>query len=146
MRIDRELLILRRNGPGWRCDQPQHFTGVGDRIPSRQTAPRPAMFAGALAAGIFTTIIMSSFTKISRKQDAAIASLFDAVRNRCNSNQFVRDRVDLDQECVLYARSPSCRSHLCGMGNTLGPEPVVRMAVVAILTTVLIVLFYKELW
>jgi len=30
-------------------------------------------------------------------------------------------------------------------GVTLGPEPVVRMAVVAVLTAVLIVLFYKEL-
>jgi manganese/zinc/iron transport system permease protein len=57
------------------------------------------------------------------------------------------DKIDLDQECVLYGEIAfvPLAPFVQWAGVTLGPEPVVRMAVVALLTVILILLFYKEL-
>ena len=112
------------------------------------TRAAPAMFAGALAAGIFTTVMIEFIHKKSRvKQDAAIGITFSTLfAIGVILISLYADRVDLDQECVLYGEIAFVPlAPFVHWGVPLGPEPVVRMAVVAILTTVLIVLFYKEL-
>jgi manganese/zinc/iron transport system permease protein len=107
------------------------------------------MFAGALVAGILTTVIIDVIHKRSRvKQDAAIGIAFSTLfAVGVILISLYADKVDLDQECVLYgeiAFVPLAPMVQIG-GITLGPEPVFRMGVVAIVTAVLIVLFYKEL-
>ena len=108
----------------------------------------PAMFIGALAAGIFTTVVIEFIHKKSRvKQDAAIGITFSTLfAIGVILITLYADKVDLDQECVLYGEIAFVPlAPFVQWGVTLGPEPVVRMAVVAILTAILIVLFYKEL-
>lgn len=109
----------------------------------------PAMFIGALAAGIFTTVVIEFIHKKSRvKQDAAIGITFSTLfAIGVILITLYADKVDLDQECVLYGEIAfvPLASFVQWAGVTLGPEPVVRMAIVAVLTAILIVLFYKEL-
>ena len=113
---------------------------------SRNTS---VMFIGALVAGIFTTVIIELIHKKSRvKQDAAIGIAFTTLfALGVILISLYADRVDLDQECVLYGEIGFVwmQAPLQLGGFTLGPEPVVRMAAVALATAVLIVLFYKEL-
>jgi manganese/zinc/iron transport system permease protein len=113
---------------------------------SRGTAP---MFLGALAAGILATIIIEVIHKKSRvKQDSAIGIAFTSLfAIGVIIISLYASRVDLDQECVLYgeiAFVPLAPSMQIG-GITLGPEPVARMAIVAVIVVILIALFYKEL-
>jgi manganese/zinc/iron transport system permease protein len=109
----------------------------------------PAMFIGALVAGILTTVVIELIHKRSRvKQDAAIGiafTTFFAVGVILIS--LYADRVDLDQECVLYGEIGFVwMQPMVQLGGwLLGPEPVVRMGAVALVTAVLIALFYKEL-
>lgn len=108
-----------------------------------------AMFAGALGAGIVTSLLIELIHKKSRvKQDAAIGIAFTTLfAIGVILITLFADRVDLDQECVLYGEigfvwiEPALRIGAL----TLGPPPVVRMGIVALLTAALIVLFYKEL-
>ena len=107
------------------------------------------MFVGALAAGVLTTVVIELIHKRSRvKQDAAIGiafTTFFAIGVVLIS--LYADRVDLDQECVLYGEIGFVwmQAPVQLAGFTLGPEPVVRMGAVALVTALLIVLFYKEL-
>ena len=107
------------------------------------------MFVGALAAGILTTVIIEVIHKRTRvKQDAAIGIAFTTLfAVGVVLISLYADKVDLDQECVLYGEigfvwlAPPVQLG----GLSLGPEPVVRMGLVALGTAVLISLFYKEL-
>jgi manganese/zinc/iron transport system permease protein len=107
------------------------------------------MFIGALAAGILTTVIIEVIHKRTRvKQDAAIGIAFTTLfAIGVVLISLYADKIDLDQECVLYGEigfvwmAPA--TQLAGI--TLGPEPVVRMGLVALATAALIGLFYKEL-
>jgi len=109
----------------------------------------PVMFLGALGAGILTTVIIEVIHKKSRvKQDAAIGIAFSTLfAIGVILISLYADKVDLDQECVLYGEIAFVPlAPLVQIGSiALAPEPVLRMGVVAILTTILIVLFYKEL-
>ena len=109
----------------------------------------PAMFIGALAAGILTTIIIEIIHKKSRvKQDAAIGIAFSTLfAIGVILITLYADKVDLDQECVLYGEIAfvPLAPTVSLFGFPLGPEPVVRMGCVAIATAILITLFYKEL-
>lgn len=113
---------------------------------SRGTTP---MFIGALAAGILTTVIIEVIHKKSRvKQDAAIGIAFSTLfAIGVILISLYADKVDLDQECVLYGEiafvplAPMVQI----AGIAIAPEPVLRMGAVAIVTALLIVLFYKEL-
>ena len=113
---------------------------------SRGTA---AMFIGALVAGVFTTVIIEIIHKKSRvKQDAAIGIAFSTLfAIGVILISLYADRVDLDQECVLYGEIAFVPlAPMLQLGSiALAPEPVVRMAIVAIVTAVLIIIFYKEL-
>lgn len=109
----------------------------------------PVMFAGALAAGILTTVIIEIIHKKSRvKQDAAIGIAFSTLfAIGVILISLYADKVDLDQECVLYGEiafvplAPLVQI----AGVSIAPEPVLRMALVAVVAALLIVLFYKEL-
>lgn len=107
------------------------------------------MFIGALVAGILTTVIIEVIHKRSRvKQDAAIGIAFTTLfAIGVVLISLYADKVDLDQECVLYGEigfvwmAPQAQ-----LGSLLlGPEPIVRMGLVTLVTAVLIALFYKEL-
>ncbi len=113
---------------------------------SRSTS---VMFLGALAAGILTTVIIDVIHKRSRvKQDAAIGIAFSTLfAIGVILISLYADKVDLDQECVLYgeiAFVPLAPFVQLG-GMPLAPEPVLRMGLVMLVTALLIVLFYKEL-
>ena len=108
-----------------------------------------AMFCGALIAGVVTTVLIEAIHKKSRvKQDAAIGIAFTSLfAIGVILISLYASKVDLDQECVLYGEIAFVRFQpmVTIGGLTLGPIPVVRMEIVAILTAILIVVFYKEL-
>ena len=108
-----------------------------------------AMFLGALAAGMLTTLLIEVIHKKSRiKHDAAIGIAFTSLfAIGVILISLFASQVDLDQECVLYGEIiwvPFEEVVTIG-GISLGPGPVVRMGSVAIGTVLLILLFYKEL-
>ncbi|MEW6161128.1 MAG: metal ABC transporter permease, partial [Verrucomicrobiota bacterium] len=108
-----------------------------------------AMFLGALAAGVLTTVIIEIIHKKSRvKQDSAIGIAFTSLfALGVILISLYASKVDLDQECVLYgeiAFVPFKEPFVIG-GVTLGPAEVVRMGFVTLATLGLIALFYKEL-
>ena len=97
-----------------------------------------AMMLGALIAGVVTTILIELIHKKSRvKQDAAIGVAFTTLFALGVILVTVfADKVDLDQECVLYGE----------IGYVfLQQDDVWRMAVVAALTLVWQFVFSKEL-
>ncbi|HKS37160.1 MAG TPA: metal ABC transporter permease [Verrucomicrobiae bacterium] len=108
-----------------------------------------AMFLGALVAGLATTVIIEIIHKKSRvKQDAAIGIAFSSLfAIGVILISVYASKVDLDQECVLYGEIGFVPLEtFARLGSiTLGPPSVVRMAIVALLTVLLILLFYKEL-
>ncbi|MBC8097298.1 MAG: metal ABC transporter permease [Akkermansiaceae bacterium] len=113
---------------------------------SRGTIP---MFLGALVAGIVATLIIEVIHKKSRvKQDSAIGIAFTSLfAIGVILISLYASKVDLDQECVLYgeiAFVPLAPMVELG-GMAIAPQPVFRMAVVAIIVILLIVIFYKEL-
>src|SRR5687768_1186268 len=108
-----------------------------------------AMFAGALAAGMVTTILIELIHKKSRvKQDAAIGITFSSLfAIGVILISLYASKVDLDQECVLYGELSyvAMDTPVNIAGISLGPAAVVRMGIVALVTILLIVFFYKEL-
>jgi manganese/zinc/iron transport system permease protein len=108
-----------------------------------------AMFLGALVAGIVTTILIEIIHKKSRvKQDAAIGITFSSLfAIGVILISLYASRVDLDQECVLYGEIGNVwiDTPVTIGGVALGPTTVVRMGAVALVTALLILLFYKEL-
>ena len=131
------------------------------------------MFLGALGAGIVTTVLIELIHKKTRvKQDSAIGITFSTLFaiGVIIISVGLSDSVHLDTECVLYGeiafvpldlvqtklgsdalsvveKIPGLNSEMFLDGNllTLAPPSVIRMAVVAGITLLLIVLFYKEL-
>ncbi len=113
---------------------------------SRGTLP---MFAGALAAGGFTTIAIESIHKLTRvKQDAAIGITFSTLfAIGVVMTSLYAAQVDLDADCVLYGEIAfvPLEPMVSVGGVVLGPVPFVRMAAVLLMVGLLIVAFYKEL-
>jgi manganese/zinc/iron transport system permease protein len=107
------------------------------------------MFAGALVAGLVTTLLIELIHRKSRvKQDAAIGITFSSLfAIGVILISLYASKVDLDQDCVLYGEIGNIALlPMVQIGNvTLGPAPLVRMAVVAVITVLLILLFYKQL-
>jgi manganese/zinc/iron transport system permease protein len=97
-----------------------------------------AMMIGALVAGVVTTVLIELIHKKTRvKQDAAIGVAFTTLfALGVIIISLFADRVDLDQECVLYGEIAYV---------PLNQNVVWRMAIVAALTVGLLVVFYKEL-
>jgi len=113
---------------------------------SRGTTP---MIIGALIAGVITTILIEVIHKKSRvKQDAAIGIAFTSLfAIGVILISVYASQVDLDQECVLYGEIAFVPfGDPVQLTETLtAPLPVVRMGIVAILTLVFVVCFYKQL-
>ena len=131
------------------------------------------MFLGALGAGIVTTVLIELIHKKTRvKQDSAIGITFSTLFaiGVIIISVGLSDSVHLDTDCVLYGeiafvpldlvqtklgsdalsvveKIPGLNSEMFLDGDllTLAPPSVIRMAVVAGITLLLIVLFYKEL-
>ncbi len=108
------------------------------------------MFLGALGAGLVTTFIIELIHRKSRvKQDAAIGITFSSLfALGVIIISLYASKVDLDQECVLYGEIGNVPLEIpyLHLGSLiLGPATVFRMGLVALVVTVLILLFYKEL-
>lgn len=108
-----------------------------------------AMYLGALLAALVTTLLIEWLHRRSRlKQDAAMGTVFTGLfALGVVLITVFADHVDLDADCVLHGEIGFVPFHeMVRIGGVvLGPQPVVRMAVVAAITAILIVAFYKEL-
>lgn len=114
---------------------------------TRGTAP---LFAGALIAGILTTVMIEVIHGRSRiKQDSAIGITFSCFfAFGVVLISLFAGTIDLDADCVLFGEIGYVyfeEPFVVIAGVTLGPPSLVRMAGVAVGTAILIVLFYKEL-
>ena len=107
------------------------------------------MFVGAAIFGVLTAVLIETVYKNSRiKEDASMGVVFPTLfAVGVILISLLADKVDLDQECVLYGEIAFIpledRTVLLGM--TLGPEPVMIMAFVCGLIILGIVLFYRPL-
>lgn len=109
----------------------------------------PAMFLGAAAAGVLTTLLIEFIHRKSRvKPDAAIGIVFTTLfAIGVVIISLWLDDVHLDADCVLYGEIgfvPLHESIVVG-GVSLGPRPLLTMAVTALLEVVLVLLFYRQL-
>lgn len=108
-----------------------------------------AMFIGAVAAGMFTTLLIEVIQRRSRiKQDAAIGivfSTFFAVGVLLIS--LFAGHVDLDADCVLYGELgyAGLEPPVMILGHSTAPPAVLVMGGVCLLVIAFIVVFYKEL-
>jgi len=114
-----------------------------------QTRSSTAMFIGALAAGVLTTVIIEVIHKKSRvKQDSAIGIAFTTLfAIGVILISLYASKVDLDQECVLYGEIAfvPLEPLVKFAGINLGPLPVARMGIITLLTAIFIFVFYKQL-
>ena len=113
---------------------------------SRDTLP---MMIGAIAAGVLTVALIEAIRYTSRiKADAAIGIVFSSLfAVGVIMISVFADKVDLDAECVLYGELGFIPlQEVAYFGDlAIGPEPVVRMAVIAVLSIILLTAFYKEM-
>lgn len=113
---------------------------------SRDTLP---MMLGAVAAGVTTVALIEAIRYTSRiKPDAAIGIVFSSLfAVGVILISVFADKVDLDAECVLYGELGFVPLqelvHFGGM--EIGPEPVVRMAIIALIAVILLFAFFKEM-
>jgi len=113
---------------------------------SRDTLP---MMIGAIVAGMTTVAMIEAIRYSSRvKPDAAIGIVFSSLfAIGVILISVYADKIDLDAECVLYGELgfiPFQDVAVFG-GQEIGPEPVARMAIIALIAIVLLFLFFKEL-
>ncbi len=113
---------------------------------SRATLP---MMIGAIVAGVATVALIEAIRYSSRiKPDAAIGIVFSSLFavGVLLISAFA-DKVDLDAECVLYGELGFIPLQDIAQfgGIEIGPGPVVRMAVIALIAIVLLLIFYKEM-
>lgn len=108
-----------------------------------------AMFAGALAAGVVTGLMVEMIHSKSRvKQDAAIGIAFSSLFafGVVLVSRYA-GQIDLDADCVLYGEIAFVpwEPFVTVGGVELGPPSVVRMAGVLLAVALAIAVFYKEL-
>ncbi len=113
---------------------------------SRDTLP---MMLGAIVAGVATVALIEAIRYSSRiKPDAAIGIVFSSLFavGVILITAFA-DKVDLDAECVLYGELGFIPLQDVAMfgGMEIGPEPAIRMAIIALIAIVLLIAFFKEL-
>ena len=122
-----------------------------EKSPSTTHAARDStvMLIGAIAAGWATTFFIDLIHRHSRiKQDSAIGIVFATLfAIGVLLVTLFADHVDLDADCVLYGEIGFIpfQPHGSLFGFPLGPIPVQRMAIVAALTVLATILFYKQL-
>jgi manganese/zinc/iron transport system permease protein len=108
-----------------------------------------AMFIGALAAGVTTTMLIEMIHRRSRvKQDAAIGIVFSTLFaiGVILISAFA-SQIDLDADCVLYGEISfvAIEPRVVLAGLEIAPESVFVMALVTFGVAGLTLLFYKEL-
>ncbi len=115
-------------------------------INSRDTLP---MMLGAVAAGVVTVALIEAIRYTSRiKPDAAIGIVFSSLfAIGVILISVFADEVDLDAECVLYGELGFIPlQDIAYFGEiVIGPEPVVRMAIITLIAIVLLFAFFKEM-
>lgn len=113
---------------------------------SRASLP---MFVGAAIFGVLTAVLIEMVYKNSRvKQDASMGVVFPTLfAVGVILISLLADKVDLDQECVLYGEIAfiPLEDRAAFLGVTLGPESVMIMAFVCGLIILGIILFYRPL-
>jgi|TARA_B110000467_G_C18331820_1_gene493822 manganese/zinc/iron transport system permease protein len=113
---------------------------------SRDTLP---MMLGAIAAGITTVVLIEAIRHSSRiKPDAAIGIVFSSLfAIGIILISVFADKIDLDAECVLYGELGFIPLQDIAMfgGVEIGPEPVIRMAIIAVIAIGLLIAFFKEM-
>lgn len=113
---------------------------------SRDTLP---MMLGAVAAGVVTVALIEAIRYTSRiKPDAAIGIVFSSLfAVGVILISVFADEVDLDAECVLYGELGFIPlQDIAYFGEiVIGPEPVVRMAIITLIAIVLLFAFFKEM-
>jgi manganese/zinc/iron transport system permease protein len=114
-----------------------------------QTRGTVAMFVGALAAGLVTTVIIELIHSKTRvKQDAAMGITFSTLfAIGVVMTTVFASRIDLDAECVLFGEIAYVPLEpLVEVGGlTVAPASVLRMGIVLLTVVAAIVIFYKEL-
>jgi manganese/zinc/iron transport system permease protein len=107
------------------------------------------MVIGAIAAGMLTSFLVNYVSEKSHiKRDAAIGIIFTTLfAIGVILISVFADKVDLDQECVLYGEITfiPLEPHAFIGGLDLGPQPFAIMSLVCIIVLAIIGLFYKEL-
>ena len=113
---------------------------------SRDTLP---MMLGAIAAGITTVVLIEAIRHSSRiKPDAAIGIVFSSLfAIGIILISVFADKIDLDAECVLYGELGFIPLQDIAMfgGVEIGPEPVIRMTIIAVIAIGLLIAFFKEM-
>jgi manganese/zinc/iron transport system permease protein len=108
-----------------------------------------AMFIGALAAGVATTMLIEMIHRRSRvKQDAAIGIVFSTLfAVGVILISVFASQIDLDADCVLYGEISfvAIEPRVVLGGVEIAPESVFVMALVTLGVGGLTFLFYKEL-
>ena len=109
----------------------------------------PAMLVGAILAGLAATLLIEFIHKQSRiKVDAALGIVFTVcfAIGVLMINLFASD-VHIDAECVLYGEIAYLPlAETVNLGNKIQvPLPILAMAIVALMVSILVILFYKEL-
>lgn len=106
------------------------------------------MVVGAVVCGMMTTAMIDYIARKSPiKKDAAIGIVFTTLfAIGVILISVFADKVDLDQECVLYGEITfvPLAKHLLIGGLDLGPVPFSIMVGVGVGVLIVIVLFYKE--
>tara|TARA_B100000212_G_scaffold332175_1_gene300135 strand:+ start:3199 stop:4026 length:828 start_codon:yes stop_codon:yes gene_type:complete len=113
---------------------------------SRDTLP---MMLGAVVAGVVTVALIEAIRYTSRiKPDAAIGIVFSSLfAIGVILISVFADEVDLDAECVLYGELGFIPlQDIAYFGEiVIGPEPIVRMAIITLIAIVLLFAFFKEM-
>lgn len=106
------------------------------------------MFAGALAAGITTTVLIEFIHRNTRvKQDSAIGIVFSTLfALGVVLISLKAGQIDLDTDCVLYGELGNVwlEPKTVFAGFELPPQ-VLTMGIASLLVIALILIFYKEL-
>lgn len=108
-----------------------------------------AMFLGAVAAGMLTTMMIEIIHRRSRlKQDAAIGIVFSTFfAAGVLLISLFAGQVDLDADCVLYGELGfvGLPDPVVLFGMSVAPPEILIMGVVCLLVIAFIIFFYKEL-
>lgn len=142
-------LILRRMALVGDAISHSVLPGIAIAFLIAKTRSNFAMFLGALAAGVATTVLIETIHRRSRvKQDAAIGIVFSTLfAIGVILISLFASQVDLDVDCVLHGEIGlvQIEPKVALGGVELAPESVIVMAAVTALVVGLILIFYKEL-
>ena len=143
------FLILRRMALTGDAISHSVFPGVVIAFMFTGDLSSPWLIIGAGLAGLASTVIIELIHKWTRvKQDAATGISFTALfaLGVVLMKTKLDDKVDLDLDCVLHGKlGLLLESEMVSIAGQLVPAPLLVMAGVALVSTVLMVLFYRVL-